>query len=717
MSIAITDDHRVLAETVGDFLTKRDARGRARALLEAREEPLPDFWDDLRGLGWLGLHVPEANGGSGYGLPELVVVVEELGRALTPGPFVPSAIAGAVLVASLPSAVADTWLPRLASGEAIGAVALGGDVHVRDGKASGDAGVVLSGGLADVLLIATGDDVAVVDANAGGVQVEVPKNLDPSRRSARVTLDGAAVDVLPGARQTMLDFARLLLAAEATGVARECTVLAAEYAKVRLQFGRPIAMYQAVKHHCANMLVATELATAAVWDAARASGDAQQFSLTAAMAAALAIPAADLAANLDMQVHGGIGFTWEHDTHLYLRRATAIGAIVDPEAASTDVTDLTRDGVRPEQSVELPPEAEPIRDTVREFTARVRDLDRNAQRDALIESGYVMPHWPKPWGRAAGAVEQLVIEEEFAAAGIKRPAYGITGWVILTLIQHATDEQVARWVPPALRQDVIWCQLFSEPDAGSDAAGIKTRATRTDGGWIVNGQKVWTSGAHVAAFGFATVRTNPDAKKHDGITTMVVDMHAEGVEVRPLKMTTGNSEFNEVFFTDVFVPDDDVVGPIDGGWTVARATLGNESVSIGGGQGGMNLPGDTFLAPFDAHPERLAGGAVRIGRYLATNHAMSALNLRSAHRAVAGGEPGPEGAITKLVLSELGHDAAAMSAALAGPDAAFLDGPGAMSGTLVLMHRAMSIAGGTSEIKRNQIGERILGMPRDPLIN
>ena len=143
---------------------------------------------------------------------------------------------------------------------------------------------------------------------------------------------------------------------------------------------------------------------------------------------------------------------------------------------------------------------------------------------------------------------------------------------------------------PALNQDVIWCQLFSEPDAGSDAAGVKTRATRVDGGWLVNGQKVWTSGAHEASFGLATVRTNPDAPKHPGITTMVIDMHADGVEVRPLKMPTGNSEFNEVFFNDVFVPDDDVVGPVDGGWTVARATLGNESVSIGGGEGGMTMP-------------------------------------------------------------------------------------------------------------------------------
>jgi alkylation response protein AidB-like acyl-CoA dehydrogenase len=182
-------------------------------------------------------------------------------------------------------------------------------------------------------------------------------------------------------------------------------------------------------------------------------------------------------------------------------------------------------------------------------------------------------------------------------------------------------------------------------------------------------------------------------------------------------MTTGQSEFNEVFFNDVFVPDDDVVGPVDGGWTVARATLGNESVSIGGGQGGMSTKGDAFIAPFDAHPERLGGGAGRIGRYISSNEAMSVLNLRSAHRAVAGGGPGPEGNVTKLVLSENGHEAAAIMTELTGADTAFMEGPGAMSGFLVLLHRAMSIAGGTSEIKRNQIGERILGLPRDPLIN
>jgi alkylation response protein AidB-like acyl-CoA dehydrogenase len=719
MSIAITEDHRALASTVSDFLGKHGVLPAARALLEAETEQLPAFWGELADVGWLGLHLPEEHGGSGFGLPELVIVAEELGRSVAPGPFVPTAIASAVIAAIAPADVQARLLPGLASGSVIGAVALGGNVTVSDGTAQGSAGVVLSGHLADVLVVAAGEDVAIVETGAGGVETEVPANIDPVRRSARVRLAGAPATVLPGGRRVLTDLARTVLAAEATGVAREVTMQASEYAKVREQFGRPIAMFQAVKHHCANMLVAAEVATAAVWDAARAAGaGGDQASYTAAIAATLAVPAGVQNAQLNIQVHGGIGFTWEHDAHLYLRRAAAIEALIDTEAAAKEVTDLVRQGVRRAGAIDLPPEAEEIRAEIRPEVERLRDLDDTARKQALIESGFAVPHWPRPWGRDAGAIEQLVIEQEFAAAGLKRPGYGITGWVILTLIQHATPEQVDRWVRPALNQEVIWCQLFSEPGAGSDAAGIRTRATRTDDGWLINGQKVWTSGAHVARYGFATVRTNPDARKHNGITTMVIDMKAPGVTVRPLKMPTGNSDFNEVFFDDVFIPDVDVVGPVDGGWTVARATLGNESVSIGGGGGsaGMNLPPDAFIAPLDASPERLAGGAGRVGRHIALTQSMTALNLRTAHRAVAGGAPGPEGNITKLLLSELGHESAAILAELAGPDLAFLDGPGAIAGMLLLASRAMSIAGGTSEIKRNQIAERILGLPRDPLI-
>ena len=734
MSIAISEEHRALAQTVAGFLTDQQSRAKARSLLDAEVDGLPDFWAELAALGLLGLHIPEERGGSGFGLPETLVVAEQMGRHLAPGPFVPTVITSAVLAAAGPDELRKRLLPGLADGTVIGAAALGGEVAYADGTATGPAGVVISGHLADVLLVPAGDDVLVIDTAAGGVRAEVPVNLDQSRRVARVTLDAAPATVLPGARGLLTDVARAVLAAEAAGLAAETTEQAAGYAKVRQQFGRPIATFQAVKHHCANMLVAAELASAATWDAGRAGvGGGDQFSYTAAIAATLAVAAAVGDASLNIQVHGGIGFTWEHDAHLYLRRAAAIAAVLDAEQAAIDVTDLIRRGVRRAAAIDLPPEAAPIRAAIGPDVARLRGLSGDARKQALIESGYAMPHWPKPWGRDAAALEQLVIEQEFGAAGINRPGLGITGWIILTLIQHASPDQVARWVRPALNQDVTWCQLFSEPGAGSDAAGIRTRATRVKGdgeggsaegrgggpgeaGWRINGQKVWTSSAHVADFGLATVRTNPDAPKHEGITMMVIDMHAPGVTVRPLKMPSGDSDFNEVFFDDVFVPDTDVVGPVDGGWTVARATLGNESVSIGGGDGGMTMPVGAFIAPFDAHPDRLAGGAGRVGRQIARTHAMGVLNQRSAYRAVAGGAPGPEGNITKLLLSEIGHETAAIMAELAGPDAAFLDGPGGLAATLVLMHRAMSIAGGTSEIKRNQIAERILGLPRDPLI-
>ncbi len=718
MSIAISEEHRALAQTVASFLTDHQSRAMARSLLGAQTDQLPGFWAELGGLGLLGLHVPEELGGSGFGLAETLVVAEQMGRQLAPGPFVPTVIASAVLAAAGPGDLAKRLLPGLADGSVIGAAALGGEVTYADGAATGKAGVVLSGHLADVLLVPAGDDVLVIETAAGGVQATVPVNLDQSRRAARVSLDAAPATVLPGARGLLTDVARAVLAAEATGVAAEATDQAAEYAKIRQQFGRPIATFQAVKHHCANMLVAAELATAATWDAGRAGlGGGDQLSYTAAIAAALAVPAAVGNANLNIQVHGGIGFTWEHDAHLYLRRATAIAAVLDAEQAAIEVTGLVRRGVRRPAAIDLPAAAETFRAAIGPDVARLRELTGDARKQALIESGYAMPHWPKPWGLDAPALEQLVIEQEFASAGIKRPSLGITSWLILTVIQHGRPDQVARWVRPALNQDVIWCQLFSEPGAGSDAAGIRTKATRVDGGWRINGQKVWTSGAQEADFGLATVRTNPDAPKHEGITTMVIDMHAPGVTVRPLRMPNGNSDFNEVFLDDVFVPDEDVVGPVDAGWTVARATLGNESVSIGGGDGGrMAMPAEGFIAPLDAHPERLAGGAGRVGRQIARTQTMGVLNQRAAFRAMAGGGPGPEGNVTKLLLSEIGHETAAIMAELAGPDAAFLDGRGAVGAMLMLMNRAMSIAGGTSEIKRNQIAERILALPRDPLI-
>ncbi|GAB4594804.1 acyl-CoA dehydrogenase [Mycobacterium avium subsp. hominissuis] len=721
MGIALTDDHRELAEVARGFLTSQKARWAARSLLDATDEPRPGFWPNLVELGWLGLHIDEEYGGSGFGLPELVVVVEELGSAVAPGPFVPTVIASAVIAKNGTAEQKSRLLPGLIDGTVTAGIGLDSRVRLGDGAADGEAGIVLGAGLAGLLLIAAGDDVLVLERDRDGVSVDVPDNFDPTRRSGRVRLDNVRVsdaDVLAGARPSALARARTLLAAEAVGGASDCVDAAVAYAKVRQQFGRTIATFQAVKHHCANMLVGAESGIAAVWDAARAAGeDEDQFRLIAAVAAALAFPAYVRNAELNIQVHGGIGFTWEHDAHLHLRRAVVTAALFGGDAPAADVFERTAAGTVRDNSLDLPPEAEELRTKIRADAAAIAALDKDAQLDKLIETGYVMPHWPKPWGRAADAVEQLVIEEEFRAAGIKRPDYGITGWVILTLIQHGTPWQIERFVEKALRKDEIWCQLFSEPDAGSDAASIKTRATRVEGGWKINGQKVWTSGAHYCARGLATVRTDPEAPKHAGITTVIVDMKAPEVEVRPLRQITGGSDFNEVFFNDLFVPDEDVVGSPNSGWTVARATLGNERVSIGGSGSFYEGLADQLVQLAQQRPDRLAGGKIRVGSYLAEETALRLLNLRRAARSVEGTGPGPEGNVTKLKLAEHMVEGAAIMAALLGPEVALTDGPGALSGRLMMGARGMAIAGGTSEVTRNQIAERILGMPRDPLIN
>ncbi|MEB3031224.1 acyl-CoA dehydrogenase [[Mycobacterium] nativiensis] len=718
MGIAITEDHRELAHVVRSFLQARGARGAARELLDAGDEQRPSFWAELAGLGWLGLHIAEEYGGAGCGLPESVVVVEEFGRAVAPGPFVPTVTASAVIASTGTEDQRARLLPGLVDGTVTAGIGPHTNLTATGTRLSGDAGVVLGAGLADLLLLVVGEDVAIVDRNGGGVTVEVPINLDPTRRSGRVSLtDVQPADILPGAARQLLALSRTLLAAEAVGGAQDCVDAGVAYAQVREQFGRTIGTFQAVKHHLANMLVAAESAVATVWDAARAAGAGdEEFALMAAAAATLALPAYVHNAELNIQVHGGIGFTWEHDAHLHLRRAATVRGLFGGRRPAADVFALTAKGVLRENSIDLPPEAERLRADIRAEFAAWTDLDPQRLREKMIRTGYLMPHWPKPWGRAADAVEQLVIDEELRSAGIKRTDFGITGWVVLTLIQHGTPEQIERLVEPALRGEQVWCQLFSEPGAGSDAAAVSTKAIRVDGGWKITGQKVWTSGAQNCQLGLATVRTDPEAAKHAGITTVIVDMSAPGVEVRPLRQITGGSEFNEVFFTDVFVPDRDVVGEPNAGWTVARATLGNERVSIGGGVAAGKGAAGAIVDLTQRYGDRIAGAEERAGKFLSDDHALRLLNLRRAARSVAGAEPGPEGNVTKLLIAEHVGARAELAAQLSGPDVALVARPAKAAGLLLLGARGMTIAGGTSEVTRNQIAERILGLPRDPLI-
>jgi 3-oxochol-4-en-24-oyl-CoA dehydrogenase len=715
-ALAITEEHTDLADSVIGQLNRLNSRAAARATLEEGSARPSEIWSAGKDLGWNGLAIAEEHGGSGFGLAELAVVLEVQGRELSPGPFLPSVAAAVVIDRIAPDSVRAQLLPRLADGSTVGALALSGNVTIgSDLVVTGESPAVLGAPDADVLVIAAGEDVVIVDAKADGVTITALDSLDTTRSVGSVALRGVTVEedrVLKGAAHKARTVFRILASAEAVGVSWAALDMAVEYAKVREQFGRTIGTFQAVKHHAANMLVNAEETAAATWDAARAD-DLDSAWFPAAVAAAHAIRTQIFNAQYNIQLHGGIAYTWEHDAHLYLRRARTLAALMeDGGDPLLDVVEGQRSGQAHGASFTLPPEADAYRNQAREAVAHLQSVPEDKRRDYLVDSGYLVPHWPKPWGRAADVLEQLVIEEEFA--GIERADMGITGWVALTIAQAGTDDQRERWVEPVLRGQVMWCQLFSEPGAGSDAAAVRTAAKKVDGGWRVTGQKVWTSLAQYCQWGLATVRTDPDAPKHAGVTMMAIDMKAPGVKVNPLRGITGDSHFNEVFFDDVFVPDSDVVGDVNRGWLVARATLGNERISIGGGSGGaVGFSPDHLVKMLDASPAA-ANYVRRAGGCIAETHTLRLLNLRRATRAIAGAEPGPEGNVTKLLVAEAGQRITELGMELAGSAAVTGQAPKLLRS--YLGNRAMTIAGGTSEITRNTIAERILGLPRDPLL-
>jgi alkylation response protein AidB-like acyl-CoA dehydrogenase len=728
MAIGITEDHEELRAVARRFVETHCPASVARAALEAETDARPPFWGVLGQTGWLGLHVAEADGGSGYSLVELAVVLEELGRACAPGPFVPAVVAIGAIAASDAKEARRDLLPALVAGERVGTVARGAGLT---GTAAGDGGLTVSGELGAVVSGMVADVlVAPVDVDGArrwcaieleGARRTERRSVDRTRRAARLEVDGLSVPpsrVLDGLTDDLVrDLEAIVLAAEASGIAQWCVDTAAAYARVREQFGRPIGQFQAVKHRCAEMLARTELARAAAWDAARAWGDADNGAAVAIAAAAeLALGVRDTAKEC-VQTLGGIGFTWEHDAHLYLRRAAATHQLLGSGAGwRRRAARVALAGTRRTLDVELPAEADVHRAEVRALIAELDALgDPAAERRLLADRGYVAPSWPRPWGREASALEQLVIEEEFRRAKRRRPNLGIAAWALPTIIVHGSPEQQERWVRPSLRGEIQWCQLFSEPGAGSDLASLATRAVRDGDGWRVSGQKVWTSMAREAQWGILLARTDPDRPKHDGITCFMLDMSTPGIEVRPLRELTGLAMFNEVFLDDVFVPDDCVVGAVNDGWRAARTTLANERVYMGGGStiagGVVGIMKMLQAAGLEEDPDRLdeLGGLVTVG------HALGVLGFRLTLAALSGANPsGSEASVRKLLGTRFDQRIGEVGLSLFGPDGIVDEGDAAAWIYQFLFNQALTIAGGTSDIQRNVIAERLLGLPRDP---
>jgi alkylation response protein AidB-like acyl-CoA dehydrogenase len=696
MTLGISDDHVALHETARRWVTNHCPPAVPRAFLDDAPETLPPFWDDLAALGWLGLHLPEDVGGSGYGLAELAVVLEELGRACAPGPFLPTVLASAAIDRLGDDDTRAKLLPGLADGTTRAAVAF--------------SAPVLGAGLADLIIVPTDGGWDVVAA--GELAITPRVNLDSTRRVADVSGDAPALAFLPDPDGIVADLAIVLIAAESTGGAAWCVETAAQYAQVREQFGRPIGQFQGVKHRCADMLLALEQARAVAWDAARPAETDQEHVLTAAVARALVPDAFFKCAKDCVQVLGGIGFTWEHDAHLYLKRATALRALLggSPRASRRRVIELVKAGVRRSLAVDLPPEAEPIAAEVRAFLDDLKTHDKDDWRRLIADGGYVSPHWPKPWGRDASPLEQLVIDHEFRVARVRRPHLAVGAWSLPTLIAHGTPEQQERWMGPTLRGEMNWCQMFSEPGAGSDLASLSTKASRVDDGWMLTGQKVWTSMAVQADWGICLARTDPTLPKHAGITCFFVDMKSEGLDIRPLRELTGEAMFNEVFLSDVYVPDDCVIGDVNDGWRAARTTLENERVSMGSGAS-FGLGIEMLVGLVDTDDDITVD---QVGALLAEAQSLSVLGTRMTARALSGAQPGPESSVRKLLGVEHDQRVSEVGLTLLGSASSAVDGDAASWLGGFLANRCLTIAGGTSEVQRNVIAERLLGLPKDP---
>jgi len=619
--IAMTQEQQALQASLRDWAKHTDP------IAVVRQGPSTALLADLAALGVFAIPL---DGGT---VTDLAAALEQLACALAPGPVLPTALASLLLArCGRPDLAGVTACVALAPGTLTGTRQADGGLRV-----TGETGPVLwaAGCLLAPAATPDGDTWFLLDQGQPGAAVDLLAPLDFSRELAAVRLADAVIppeNLLPGlSTESVRDLAATLYAAEAAGVAAWCSGTAADYARTRHQFGRPIGAFQAVKHLCATMACRAERAAALAWGAARAADEAPaEHPLAAAAAAALALDDAVDNAKDCIQVLGGIGFTWEHDAHLYLRRALAL-------------------------------------------------------RQLLGGS----PAWRTRAARLAAAGNRTHVP-----AAEPAPAATINAWAGPAIARYGTTDQQERFGGPTQRAEITWCQLFSEPEAGSDLASLRTRALRADGGWRLTGQKVWTSLAHQADWAICLARTDPD-RKYEGLTFFLVNMHAPGIEIRPLREITGRTMFNEVFLDDVFVPDDCVLGAPGDGWRVAMSTLATERVAMGGGR---DEAVQNLLA---------AGGAVnsdyaeRTGVHVAAGRAVALLEERGAHPA-----------IRKLIGT--GHRQAVAETALEllGPAGAAATGQPGEASYEFLLTRCLSIAGGTTQILLNQVAERVLGLPR-----
>jgi 3-oxochol-4-en-24-oyl-CoA dehydrogenase len=740
MTLGLTPEQQDLSDAVAQFASRHAPIATTReAFDELAAGRLPGWWDALVANGFHAVHLPERLGGQGGRLIDAACVLESAGKALLPGPLLPTVTAGPVALLADPSPTAESLVRDLASGLSAAIVLPGGgDFQARaDGQrwlVSGASDVTAGVCSARVVLVCarTGDGDLVwvlVDANKPAVAIESMHGTDLVTDVGILRLNeyGAAEsDLLSGIDADRAQCIALgLVASMMAGIAQWCVDAVTAHLRIREQFGKVIGTFQALQHTAAMLLVNSELATAAAWDAVRAVDESlDQLRLAAAAAAVIAIsPMPDFVLDA-LTMFGAIGYTWEHDVHLYWRRATSLAASIGPASRwARHLGQLTCTQQR-DMSVDLG-EAEA------EFRARVAEtldaaltlsndqpgrqgdyeyFETGPQRTLIAAAGLIEPHWPPPWGVDAGPLQQLIIDEEFEKRpALVRPSLGIAEWILPSVLRAGPKDLQERMIPPTQRGETAWCQLFSEPGAGSDLASLTTRATKVDGGWMIKGHKIWTSAAHRADFGALLARTDPDASKHRGIGYFILDMRSPGIEIQPIKTATGEAHFNEVFLNDVFVPDEMLLGGAGDGWNLAIATMAEERSAI---SGYVKFDRASALRRLAAEPGPDRDDAQRaLGELDAYTNAIKALGVRETIRLLDGQASGPASSIAKVAMNVLLRRTFKATLELTGRTAMVADTDLAIVEPYLHLPAEL-LGGGTREIQLNIIAQMILGLPR-----
>jgi len=751
---ALSDDDRLVQDAARDYAGRDPELKRVRALRGQRPSHDPQAWRTLAEMGWLGCRLPEHLQGTPLTHVQLALLLEQVGASLAPEPLIAAVVlAGGLLQSGSNDGLKARWLPRLAAGEWLPAFAgteantageparmrSVGNGYVLDGRKA----FVAHGESADAFVVSArapeGACLVLVPRDAPGVAVLTQARIDGGTWSdvtftqvavgaAAIVASGPAVD---GLVERVLDETRLAISAELVGLMSRAFELTIDYVTLRKQFDQPVGAFQAVQHRAVDLLVQVELARAVLRQSAQrfdAGPGAAERALVASQVKARCSDAALKVLKGCVQLHGGIAYTDECNVGMFLKRAMVLaawlggaaqhrrrfGQLVEAGAqgqAEPSADDAFVREVEEWLAANFPPEW-------RFPPTRLGLAQAAPWQQKLGAKGWAAPGWPKEFGgMGLSAYDQVRMNDAFDRHGISIvPNMGITMLGPL-LIRYGTDEQRRTHLPGILAGTTRWCQGYSEPGAGSDLAGLRTSAVLEGDSFVVNGQKIWTSFAHEADWIFLLVRTDPHAKKQKGISFLLVNMRSPGITVRRIRNLTGESEFCEVFFDSVRVPAHQLVGSLNQGWTMAKALLGSERISIGSprlAKFPLQLLRDLLVSRGLSDDPVIR---VRFDELQLDVEDLGALFVRMAEVLRRGEELGAEVSMLKLWVSEAMQRVTDAMLELGGEQAT-LDQPMAIDAAhsvhianQYFASRPATIYGGSSEIQRNILARAVLELP------